>query len=321
MCISADILIPLISSFVISVVFAPCIIWILKHLNVLQTVRKEGVKSHLKKNGTPTMGGLIIIFATVISSVSYIDKYPNVSILLFVMLAFGIIGFIDDYMKVAMKDTKGLTPIQKMTAQTVVAVILLFYLNKTSIDIFEFKVPFVPQGSIRLNKISADIIYMMAILGTVNGVNFTDGIDGLAGGVTLLVLCFFTAVSAGMKCGLEPAGAAAIGALSGFMVYNLYPAKLFMGDTGSLALGGLVAAFAVLMKMPLFLPVVGLIYLIEVLSVIIQVGYYKITNGKRFFKMAPIHHHLEMCGYKETQVVDLFAVITAVMCVIILLLC
>ena len=139
--------------------------------------------------------------------------------------------------------------------------------------------------------------------------------------MTVLVLCFFTDVSAGMKCGLEPAGAAAIGALSGFMVYNLYPAKLFMGDTGSLALGGLVAAFAVLMKMPLFLPVVGLIYLIEVLSVIIQVGYYKITNGKRFFKMAPIHHHLEMCGYKETQVVDLFAVITAVMCVIILLLC
>ena len=319
MCISADILIPLISSFVISVVFAPCIIWILKHLNVLQTVRKEGVKSHLKKNGTPTMGGLIIIFATVISSVSYIDKYPNVSILLFVMLAFGIIGFIDDYMKVAMKDTKGLTPIQKMTAQTVVAVILLFYLNKTSIDIFEFKVPFVPQGSIRLNKISADIIYMMAILGTVNGVNFTDGIDGLAGGVTLLVLCFFTAVSAGMKCGLEPAGAAAIGALSGFMVYNLYPAKLFMGDTGSLALGGFVAAIATMLKMPLYIAIVGVVYLAEVLSVIIQVSYFKMSGGKRLLKMAPLHHHFEQCGWRETTVVAVFSVITTVMCIAVIL--
>lgn len=139
--------------------------------------------------------------------------------------------------------------------------------------------------------------------------------------MTLLVLCFFTAVSAGMKCGLEPAGAAAIGALSGFMVYNLYPAKLIYGRYRFACTWRFVAAFAVLMKMPLFLPVVGLIYLIEVLSVIIQVGYYKITNGKRFFKMAPIHHHLEMCGYKETQVVDLFADITTVMCVIILLLC
>lgn len=318
MYIRADILIPLGISFVISLVLSPVIIWILKHLKVLQIIRKEGVKAHIRKTGTPTMGGLIIIASIVASSVLYTGKYPNISIILFVTIGFGIIGFMDDYIKVVMKDTKGLSPLQKITAQIVVATVFLFYLYSNSFDIFTYMIPFGGGKSIHLTGILGILLSYMAILGTVNGVNFTDGIDGLAASVTLLVLTFFTVVSICEKSGLEPVTCSAVGGLMGFLVYNAYPARVFMGDTGSLALGGFVVSVAVLMKMPLFLPVVGVIYLLEVLSVIIQVTYFKITHGKRFFKMAPIHHHFELCGLKETQVVVLFSVITAFVCIALL---
>ena len=157
------------------------------------------------------------------------------------------------------------------------------------------------------------------MIGTVNGVNFTDGLDGLASSVTLIVAVFFTVVSIGMKSGIEPITGAVMGGLMGFLLFNVYPAKVFMGDTGSLALGGFVAGTAYVMQMPLFILIVGLIYLIEVLSVIIQVTYFKATHGKRIFKMAPIHHHFELCGWSETRVVAVFSVITAVMCMVALL--
>ncbi len=313
-----DILMPLGISFVISLMLSPIIIWVLRHLKILQVIRKEGVKSHIRKTGTPTMGGLIIIASIVAVSVLYSRKYPNISIVLFVTIGFGIIGFMDDYIKVVMKDTKGLAPLQKITAQIVVTTVFLFYLYNNSFDIFTYEIPFSTGKSIHLSGIAGIALSYTAILGTVNGVNFTDGIDGLAASVTLLVLCFFTVVSIGIKSGLEPVTCSAVGGLMGFLIYNAYPARVFMGDTGSLALGGFVVAVALLMKMPLFLPVVGIIYLLEVLSVMIQVTYFKITHGKRFFKMAPIHHHFELSGYSETQVVVLFSIITAGVCIALL---
>ena len=162
-------------------------------------------------------------------------------------------------------------------------------------------------------------ILFVVVLGTVNGANFTDGLDGLASSVTLIVAVFFSVVSIGMKSGIEPITCAVVGSLMGFLLFNVYPAKVFMGDTGSLALGGFVAGTAYVMQMPLFILIVGLIYLVEVLSVIIQVTYFKATHGKRIFKMAPIHHHFELCGWSETRVVAVFSVITAVMCMIALL--
>ena len=158
-----------------------------------------------------------------------------------------------------------------------------------------------------------------AVIGTVNGVNFTDGLDGLASSVTLIVAVFFTVVSLGMNSGVEPITCAVVGSLMGFLLFNVYPAQVFMGDTGSLALGGFVAGVAYAMQMPLFIILVGLIYLIEVLSVMIQVSYFKATHGKRIFKMAPIHHHFELCGWSETRVVAVFSVVTAIMCLIALL--
>ena len=162
-------------------------------------------------------------------------------------------------------------------------------------------------------------VLFFAVIGTVNGVNFTDGLDGLASSVTLIVAVFFTVVSLGINSGVEPITCAVVGSLMGFLLFNVYPAKVFMGDTGSLALGGFVAGVAYAMQMPLFIILVGLIYLVEVLSVMLQVSYFKATHGKRIFKMAPIHHHFELCGWSETRVVAVFSVVTAIMCLIALL--
>ena len=249
-----QVVIPVLISFAISVVLGPVIIPFLRRLKMGQTERTEGVQSHLKKAGTPTMGGVIFLIATAITALFYVGDYPKIIPVLFLNLGW-------------------------------LAVPVLFF----------------------------------AVIGTVNGVNFTDGLDGLASSVTLIVAVFFTVVSIGMKSGIEPITGAVVGGLMGFLLFNVYPAKVFMGDTGSLALGGFVAGTAYVMQMPLFILIVGLIYLIEVLSVIIQVTYFKATHGKRIFKMAPIHHHFELCGWSETRVVAVFSVITAVMCMVALL--
>ena len=215
-----------------------------------------------------------------------------------------------------LRRSDGLLAWQKMLCEIVVTAVFAVYLIKHQVSL-DMIVPF-SHHMLQLSWLAVPILFL-AVIGTVNGVNFTDGLDGLASSVTLIVAVFFSVVSIGMKSGIEPITCAVVGSLMGFLLFNVYPAKVFMGDTGSLALGGFVAGTAYVMQMPLFILIVGLIYLIEVLSVIIQVTYFKATHGKRIFKMAPIHHHFELCGWSETRVVAVFSVITAVMCMVALL--
>ena len=310
--------IPVLIAFALSAIMGPVIIPILRRMKMGQTEREEGVQSHLKKAGTPTMGGVIILLSVVLTSVFYIKDYPKIIPILFVTLGFGLIGFLDDYLKVVMKRSDGLYPKQKMALQIVVTAIFAFYLVKFTDVSLEMLIPFSGGRYLNIGWLAIPLLFI-AVIGTVNGVNFTDGLDGLASSVTVLVATFFTVVAIGTKSGIEPVTCAVVGALLGFLLFNVYPASVFMGDTGSLALGGFVAGTAYVMQMPLFILIVGLIYLVEVLSVIIQVTYFKATHGKRIFKMAPIHHHFELCGWSETRVVAVFSVITAVMCMIALL--
>ena len=313
-----QVVIPVLISFAISVVLGPVIIPFLRRLKMGQTERTEGVQSHLKKAGTPTMGGVIFLIATAITALFYVGDYPKIIPVLFLTLGFGIIGFLDDYLKVVLKRSDGLLPWQKFLLQVVLTAIFVFYIVKYTDISLTMRIPFWSGHFLNLGWLAVPVLFF-AVIGTVNGVNFTDGLDGLASSVTLIVAVFFTVVSIGMKAGIEPITGAVVGGLMGFLLFNVYPAKVFMGDTGSLALGGFVAGTAYVMQMPLFILIVGLIYLIEVLSVIIQVTYFKATHGKRIFKMAPIHHHFELCGWSETGVVAVFSVITAVMCMVALL--
>ena len=312
-----EIVIPVIVSFAISALLGPIVIPFLRRLKVGQTERKA-LESHLKKNGTPTMGGLMILASIIITSVFYVKDYPKIVPILFMTVGFGVIGFLDDYLKVVLKRSDGLLPWQKFLLQVVLTAIFVFYIVKYTDISLTMRIPFWSGHFLNLGWLAVPVLFF-AVIGTVNGVNFTDGLDGLASSVTLIVAVFFTVVSIGMKSGIEPITGAVMGGLMGFLLFNVYPAKVFMGDTGSLALGGFVAGTAYVMQMPLFILIVGLIYLIEVLSVIIQVTYFKATHGKRIFKMAPIHHHFELCGWSETRVVAVFSVITAVMCMVALL--
>lgn len=313
-----QVVIPVLISFAISVVLGPVIIPFLRKLKMGQTERVEGVQSHLKKAGTPTMGGIIFLIAAVVTALFYVKDYPAVIPVLFLTLGFGIIGFLDDYLKVVLKRSDGLLPWQKFLLQVVVTGVFAYYLiNYTDISL-SMRIPFWPDHYLNLGWLAVPVLFI-AVIGTVNGVNFTDGLDGLASSVTLIVAVFFTVVSIGLGGGVEPMTGAVVGGLMGFLLFNVYPAKIFMGDTGSLALGGFVAGTAYVLEMPLFILLVGLIYLIEVLSVMLQVSYFKATHGKRIFKMAPIHHHFELCGWSETRVVAVFSVVTAIMCLIALL--
>ena len=309
---------PVLISFVISVALGPVIIPFLRKLKMGQTERTEGVQSHLKKAGTPTMGGVIFLIAVVVTSLFYMKDYPKIIPVLFLTLGFGIIGFLDDYLKVVLKRSDGLLAWQKFLLQVILTGVFVFYLlNYTDVSL-SMRIPFWPGHYLNMGWLAIPVLFF-AVIGTVNGVNFTDGLDGLASSVTLIVAVFFTVVSIGTNSGIEPITCAVVGGLMGFLLFNVYPAKVFMGDTGSLALGGFVAGAAYMMQMPLFILIVGLIYLAEVLSVILQVSYFKLTHGKRIFKMAPIHHHFELCGWSETRVVAVFSVVTAIMCLIALL--
>ena len=311
------IIIPVLIAFALSVIMGPVIIPILRKLKMGQTERVEGVQSHLKKAGTPTMGGVIILGSIVLTSVIYIKDYPKIIPILFVTLGFGMIGFLDDYLKVVMKRSDGLFPKQKMGLQILVTAVFAFYLVKTETPM-GWLIPFTGGEYLDWGWLSIPFLFIV-VIGTVNGVNFTDGLDGLASSVTVLVATFFTVVAIGTKSGIEPITCAVVGALLGFLLFNVYPASVFMGDTGSLALGGFVAATAYMLQMPFFIAIVGLIYLVEVLSVMIQVTYFKKTGGKRIFKMAPIHHHFVLCGWSETKVVAVFSIITAFLCLIALM--
>lgn len=312
------IFLPVLIAFGLSVMMGPVIIPILRKLKMGQTERVDGVQSHLKKAGTPTMGGVIILLSVVITSVFYIKDYPKIIPILFVTLGFGLIGFLDDYLKVVMKRSDGLFPKQKMALQIVVTAVFAFYLVKFTDVSLTMLIPFSGGYYLDIGWFAIPLMFF-AVIGTVNGVNFTDGLDGLASSVTVLVATFFTVVAIGTKSGIEPITCAVVGALLGFLLFNVYPASVFMGDTGSLALGGFVASTAYMLQMPVFIVIVGLIYLIEVLSVMLQVTYFKKTGGKRIFKMAPIHHHFELCGWSETRVVAVFSIATALLCLIALM--
>ncbi|MDE7341728.1 MAG: phospho-N-acetylmuramoyl-pentapeptide-transferase [Lachnospiraceae bacterium] len=315
---NATILMSVIISFAISVVLGPVVIPFLKRLKVGQTVRDEGPKAHLKKNGTPTMGGILILISIVATSILYVREYPRIIPILFVTMGFGLIGFLDDYIKVVLKRSMGLRAWQKMALQIIVTGVFAYYITHYTDVSLAMKIPFMPGVTLDFGILNIPILFFI-VIGTVNGANFTDGLDGLASSVTVLIATFFTVVAIGLQSGIEPITCAVVGALLGFLLFNVHPASVFMGDTGSLALGGFVAATAYMMQMPVFLAIVAFIYVIEVLSVVIQVSYFKISGGKRIFKMAPIHHHFELCGWSETRVVAVFSIITALLCLVALM--
>ena len=290
------ILMSVIISFAISVLLGPVVIPFLRRLKVGQTVRNEGPKEHLKKNGTPTMGGILILVSVVLTSILYVKDYPRIIPILFVTMGFGLIGFLDDYIKVVLKRSMGLRAWQKMALQILVTGVFAYYIVHYTDVSLAMKIPFVQGTYLDFGVLNIPILFFI-VIGTVNGANFTDGLDGLASSVTVLIATFFTVVAIGLHSGIEPVTCAVVGALLGFLLFNVYPASVFMGDTGSLALGGFVAATAYMLQMPVFLAIVEFIYVIEVLSVVIQVSYFKISGGKRIFKMAPIHHHFELCGW------------------------
>ncbi|MBQ8327618.1 MAG: phospho-N-acetylmuramoyl-pentapeptide-transferase [Lachnospiraceae bacterium] len=313
-----DVALPVVISFVISAVLGPIIIPFLRRLKVGQTVREEGPKSHLKKSGTPTMGGILILISIVITSLFYVKDYPKILPILFMTLGFGLIGFLDDYIKVVLKRSMGLRAWQKMLGQLVVTALFIYYMYEYSGISLTMMIPFMSGKYLDLGFLTIPCMFFV-ILGTVNGANFTDGLDGLASSVTVIIATFFSVVAIGMGVGVEPITCAVVGALLGFLLFNVYPASVFMGDTGSLALGGFVAATAYVLQMPLFILLVGFIYLIEIISVILQVGYFKLTHGKRIFRMAPIHHHFELGGWSETRVVAVFSIVTTILCLVALM--
>ena len=312
-----EIVIPVIVSFAISALLGPIVIPFLRRLKVGQTERKE-LESHLKKNGTPTMGGLMILASIIITSVFYVKDYPKIVPILFMTVGFGVIGFLDDYLKVVLRRSDGLLAWQKMLCQIVVTTVFAVYMGCYSDVPLTMLIPFSGGKYLDLGWGAFPVLYL-AVIGTVNGTNFTDGLDGIASSVTIMVATFFSVVAIGTNAGIAPITCAVVGALLGFLLFNVYPASVFMGDTGSLALGGFVVSAAYMMQMPLFIVIVGLIYLVEVLSVIIQVTYFKKTGGKRIFRMAPIHHHFELGGWSETRVVAVFSITTAILCMIALL--
>lgn len=309
----------IIIAFAVSAILCPIVIPFLHKLKFGQQVREDGPQAHLKKQGTPTMGGLVFLTAVVITSLLYIRDYPRIIPVLFMTVGFGVIGFLDDYIKIVMKRSEGLNPLQKLIGQFIITGIFVYYLVCSGEVGTSMLVPFTGgfEHGLYLNLGFLFIPFVFfVVLGTDNGVNFTDGLDGLCTSVTILVATFLTIISIGENSGISPITGAVVGSLLGFLLFNVYPAKVFMGDTGSLALGGFVSASAFMMQIPLFIPIIGLIYLVEVLSVIMQVSYFKATHGKRIFRMAPIHHHFELGGWSETRVVAVFSIVTALLCLV-----
>ena len=302
-------------SFAVSAVLGPVVIPFLRNLKCGQTVREDGPSTHLGKTGTPTMGGILILFSVVATTLLFMEEYPGTAPILFLTAGFGLIGFLDDYIKVVCMRSMGLRAWQKLLGQLIVTGGFVYYLRQYTGVSLAMKIPFLPGQYLDFGMWNLPLLFFI-VLGTANGTNFTDGLDGLAGSVTVMVAVFFTVVAVGSRSGIEPVTCAVAGALLGFLLCNSHPAAVFMGDTGSLALGGFVAACAYVLQMPLYIAIVGIIYLVEVLSVILQVVYFKLSGGKRIFRMAPLHHHFELCGWSETKITALFTIITAVMCVI-----
>lgn len=307
-------LVYIIVAVIVSAILGKLIIPMLKKLKAGQSIREDGPQTHLVKGGTPTMGGIIFLSSLLICTLLLRNFTMESAMLIFSTLAFGIVGFIDDYIKVVKKRNLGLNAKQKMLLQILTAIILLVYQYNAKNLSTHVVLPFSGRN------ISMGLIYipfiLFVVVGTVNSVNLTDGLDGLSSGVTFILLVFFAIVAHKLeRVSIEIFCIILAGSLLGFLIYNRYPARVFMGDTGSLALGGAVSAVAVLLNLPLILPIAGGIYFIETLSVIIQVVSFK-TRGKRVFLMAPLHHHFEQKGWKETKVVTVFYTIEIILCII-----
>lgn len=299
--------------FLIVIILGPIFIPMLARFKFGQTVRDEGPQSHLAKNGTPTMGGIMMIVAILITGLTRAHISQSLIVGLICIVGFGFVGFLDDFIKIKMKRSLGLKAYQKIILQFALALYVAYYQYSASPSATQLMIPFTDH------VINLGILYipfmMIFIIGTVNAVNLTDGLDGLASGVTLIVSTFFMIFAVSLSnSDVAILAAATAGACLGFLAFNSYPAKVFMGDTGSMALGGAVVAFATLTNSPLLIIIVGFIYLAEALSVMLQVSYFKLTHGKRIFKMAPLHHHFEQCGWPETRVVFIFWIATVVLC-------
>ncbi len=318
-------LLPLICAFAVTAIIGPSFIPWLHKLKFGQEIREEGPKWHQKKSGTPTMGGIMfalgiavaVIVTVVISAVSggIAGGEKKALLLLATAVCFGAVGFIDDFIKVVKKRNLGLRALPKFLLQMFFAIVYIFILEMLGELKCEINVPFTSYV-INMPIWVYVIFALVVVTGTVNAVNLTDGLDGLASSVTAVVALFF-ALCGFVKGddGVFSFGIAVTGGLLGFLIYNKYPAKVFMGDTGSLFLGGAIVSMAIAMQMHLFLIIAGFIYFAEALSVILQVASFKLT-GKRIFKMSPIHHHFEMCGWSEKKIVAVFTSLTAVLCVI-----
>ena len=288
-------------SFVATVILGLIVVPILKKKKIGQVVREDGPKSHLQKNGTPIMGGVVMLVVINAIMAVFVKNNPMLVLPMVASLGFGLIGFLDDFKKLYLQNPEGMSPKAKMLGLIVVTVALIvlylvvFKLSTTTIILF---IAFI-------------------LLGTTNAVNLTDGLDGLATGVVAIIMTFFTLVALKQQnYEMVIFSSTVVGSCIGFLIFNMHPAKVFMGDTGSLALGGAVAIAAICLKMPLILALVALVCIIDTISVMLQVVYFKITKGKRLFKMAPFHHHLELSGYKETTVVLIFWLITLICCII-----
>lgn len=302
-------------AFFISLLEGPILIPLLHKLKFGQNIREEGPKSHMKKAGTPTMGGIIFILSTFITMAIIVRKPSDEAmVVLYSFVAFGAIGAIDDFLKIYHKNNLGLRAYQKMLLILIVSGIFAYYAYKNPYIGTSIIVPFLHKSWNLGNVYIPFVIFYFAA--TTNAVNLTDGLDGLATSVTLLVMTFFGLVSFAMgHYTLAIFCAVLSGALLGFLKYNAFPAQVFMGDTGSLALGGAVATTALILKLPLLVIIVGGIYVLEALSVLIQVTSFKLT-GKRVFKMSPIHHHFELSGWHETKVVSMFCIVTVLLCLL-----
>jgi len=302
------------TAFGLCAILCPILIPYLKRLKFGQTIRHDGPESHLKKTGTPTMGGIAIVLSLIVAALLYTSGNIQALIVLFAMMSNGLIGFTDDYIKVVKKRSLGLRSYQKIILQLIVTAILSWLLYSEDISTAIF-IPFTNGYYLELGWLFYPLVFFIMIGGS-NGSNLTDGLDGLHAGVTILISLFLLFIAYAAKSPILPVLGAAVGALLGFLLFNAHPARLFMGDTGSLALGGLVCSAALVLQIPILLGIVAFVYVAESLSVIMQVTYFKLTKGKRIFKMAPIHHHFEKCGWPETKVVAVFYVVTAILCLV-----
>lgn len=313
---SIEIFLPAFISFALTVLLCPIFIPILHRMKFGQFIREEGPESHLKKAGTPTMGGIVMLAAFTVSSLAYMLNESQIFPVILLTVGFGFIGFLDDFIKLAKKRSLGLRAWQKLGLQIVLTGYFAYVIMSDYPELTQIIIPFTGGQVVwNLGILFVPFVFI-AVLGTVNGANFTDGLDGLATSVTVVIAMFFAIFSLRVESPVYLTAMIMIGTLLGFLIFNTYPAKVFMGDTGSLALGGFVAAEAFMLKVPLFIIIVAFIYLAEILSVMIQVSYFKITHGKRIFKMSPIHHHFELSGFEETRVVAMFTVVTILCCFI-----